>query len=1074
MSDNIRKDSMLGPRPSDEDPRARLWDIMTFFRHGIRVDNKYSGTVVFDLGTSDQIFSVRVHANKPVEIWFGLPPDKQYSAFVNMTRDDFLYVYSGECNAATLASMILTGKVRVRWLRYLEVQSFALAFDYSVPNWISYFRKQGNFEAADSLLCKEWEKLISTSAGMKGLVVVAEDGTILNCANLSHSRILALREMGSVYLRGGSTVEALAAANEVDTTDDIDEDIILYTSEDINMNNTADSYTDQLENNTSTEILSDDWLETHMTASTSTNSLNILIPDICKVIQHPDLLNISTTSMALIEKETDFATLLSIMLNERQDEQITMYNSSLASTFFTNTGLKSIHSLLEVMFKHRENEDCLLHVRMAQLFNRIALTTNDKARHAAASLSIMNAPTNIPTKEIKNTITNNGWLQQVSSLATDFATPVLQQASQVYNSIPSVDIFSTNSQISPQTSPPSQSAKIHQLLTVTLEAENQLRFSLRAFCTGRLLTMQHGILSSFFSISPFGAILRGSNEGMPVRGRVGAADSLLRFAPVLTTQILRARSTAIRQKIEQQSEKHQINHNMALNISILPRSWIAWLEMDTAVRQNISTLSLSNSFLPLHTRDALASVKLEGGIVEQILLYNRTLICGLELPHVLVSNNVTDHQLLNKSNIDFTAKPWNESVTWIGGKLKDIAQIQLPFSISSNLFSFTAHASAAEITNTLDIEQALGESLIDDKQIIFEDEETDEPATASARALEAYLKELHPRVEVALRAPTRTASENLVPLQNMYRWFHPFLPIPFLLQNKYSLESASNLEKLFGCWSNIPLLSPFTHVSSSTSDIKSVHSLHRQHPVSAFASACLFGTNESQQIVPSVVSETVMRILGASFPYYSSFNSPLSLALEGVHTCGSNETKTYQTRLIPILNKEKLQFFPSRRRLLSKSTSSSNYSLYTGLGAGIFQDASIANLRLSLHNNNKDLLNENEMNALHTIQEPSVFSKNHLFRKVVQNSNNITLSIGSSFSPPLLCIQFPKLYPEVLSASRYSYADFENEVDQHGFFLEDTFRLPTSFPQMVQLVNTPNTFFNWFRVTKALFTGQSH
>jgi hypothetical protein len=85
----------------------------------------------------------RLAEGQRVETWEGLPPDGKYSAYTEVGRDDFFYVYSGAASVGAVATMCLTGRIRVKWLRFHELQNFAMSFDYSTPTWVDFYRKRG-------------------------------------------------------------------------------------------------------------------------------------------------------------------------------------------------------------------------------------------------------------------------------------------------------------------------------------------------------------------------------------------------------------------------------------------------------------------------------------------------------------------------------------------------------------------------------------------------------------------------------------------------------------------------------------------------------------------------------------------------------------------------------------------------------------------------------------------------------------------------------------------------------------------------------------------------------------------
>lgn len=88
----------------------------------------------------------------------GMPRDGKYTCHTTMTRDDFFFLYSGQASPATVASMCLTGRIKVKWFRYHELQQFAGAFTYSSPNWIMFYRLKEKEELYRLMLKQQWER----------------------------------------------------------------------------------------------------------------------------------------------------------------------------------------------------------------------------------------------------------------------------------------------------------------------------------------------------------------------------------------------------------------------------------------------------------------------------------------------------------------------------------------------------------------------------------------------------------------------------------------------------------------------------------------------------------------------------------------------------------------------------------------------------------------------------------------------------------------------------------------------------------------------------------------------------
>ena len=93
---------------------------------------------------------------KPVHVWKGLPPDKKYSAFIEMGENDFFKVYSG-CGWGEVAAMVLAGRIKVHWLRYDELRNFSLSYDFSPRTWLRFFHSRGEFDREAALWRRQWQ-----------------------------------------------------------------------------------------------------------------------------------------------------------------------------------------------------------------------------------------------------------------------------------------------------------------------------------------------------------------------------------------------------------------------------------------------------------------------------------------------------------------------------------------------------------------------------------------------------------------------------------------------------------------------------------------------------------------------------------------------------------------------------------------------------------------------------------------------------------------------------------------------------------------------------------------------------
>lgn len=188
------------------DPTAELAEVLDFFRFAVKPTSTWSGTAVFDIWKSELnprlVISIRVHPDRSVETWFGLPPDGKYTCYSECSRDDFFLVYSGAASPAAVASMVLTGRIRVRWFRYLDVQNFGLSYDFSTPAWVAFYRSRGEALYADQLMLQHWRRLEP-----KGLFI-DENGNVVDPKTVSPERAAELLK----YCRGLESTPAVSSA----------------------------------------------------------------------------------------------------------------------------------------------------------------------------------------------------------------------------------------------------------------------------------------------------------------------------------------------------------------------------------------------------------------------------------------------------------------------------------------------------------------------------------------------------------------------------------------------------------------------------------------------------------------------------------------------------------------------------------------------------------------------------------------------------------------------------------------------------------------------------------------------
>ncbi len=147
----------------------------------------------------------------PVTTGFGVPPDGKYRVYTTMSRDDFFYLYSGRAGPGAVSAMVLAGRIKVRWMRFADLGSFASSFVYSTPQWIAYYRRYGHEGEARRLVLSQWEKA-RASAGSGTPLVVDARGELIPRASMGEDGALALERAGRIYL--GEEVEVRTPAVE--------------------------------------------------------------------------------------------------------------------------------------------------------------------------------------------------------------------------------------------------------------------------------------------------------------------------------------------------------------------------------------------------------------------------------------------------------------------------------------------------------------------------------------------------------------------------------------------------------------------------------------------------------------------------------------------------------------------------------------------------------------------------------------------------------------------------------------------------------------------------------------------
>jgi hypothetical protein len=110
---------------------------------------------------------------------------------------------------AEVAAMCLDGRIKVRWFRFRDLQQFSLSFNFSAPNWVSFYRKRGEHEKLRDFMRRQW--LIADQRG----VLVESSGEMVSPHSLSaqHRERLALERLH--WLNSSSSAEAYSTFPEI-------------------------------------------------------------------------------------------------------------------------------------------------------------------------------------------------------------------------------------------------------------------------------------------------------------------------------------------------------------------------------------------------------------------------------------------------------------------------------------------------------------------------------------------------------------------------------------------------------------------------------------------------------------------------------------------------------------------------------------------------------------------------------------------------------------------------------------------------------------------------------------------
>jgi hypothetical protein len=183
-----------------KNPREELLEVLDFYKFSYKLGTGYKGTAVFDITASETNpayrLSIRCDPVKGVETWEGLPPDGKYTVWTTVSRDDFFYVYSGRASIAAVAAMCFSGRIKVKWFKFHDLQQFASSFNYDTHIWIKLFKRRGQLNNVNELMKLQWK----TARGSPDLMVVTDDGDIVLASTLDSAKVEELLLAGRTLL----------------------------------------------------------------------------------------------------------------------------------------------------------------------------------------------------------------------------------------------------------------------------------------------------------------------------------------------------------------------------------------------------------------------------------------------------------------------------------------------------------------------------------------------------------------------------------------------------------------------------------------------------------------------------------------------------------------------------------------------------------------------------------------------------------------------------------------------------------------------------------------------------------
>ena len=98
--------------------------------------------------------------------------------------------FAGRASVAAVGAMCLTGRIKVRWFRYHDLQQFASSFDYSTPTWIQFYRGRGQEDAVHALLVQQWRLALASGK------LVSDNGSFIDPASIAPEDAARLKESG--------------------------------------------------------------------------------------------------------------------------------------------------------------------------------------------------------------------------------------------------------------------------------------------------------------------------------------------------------------------------------------------------------------------------------------------------------------------------------------------------------------------------------------------------------------------------------------------------------------------------------------------------------------------------------------------------------------------------------------------------------------------------------------------------------------------------------------------------------------------------------------------------------------